>query len=350
MNFSQFLDKYQKVPVEHYPHKVCQEPLISVCVQTYQHANFIKACLDGILMQKTDFAFEILVGEDESTDGTREICIKYAQNNPDKIRLFLHKRENNIDILGPSGRFNFLYNLFSVKGKYISLCEGDDYWTDPYKLQKQVDFLENNQDYSFCFHSVNRVDRNGVVLKKNESPANFLSPITRFSSEQVLAYGMLINTCSLCYRNSEFVMSNLARAPLWPFGDKTLEKLLAIQGGGFLICEPMACYRTNPSSVTQVNAWRSYGNKKHYKDHIKLYEYIKSLSDSKSQLNVINRVINRYTKSINVSEFWWYFSADALTLVFISVNKNIFYFLLYYSREAQLATKRFILKKILKRF
>ena len=104
-------------------------------------------------MQKTDFPFEILLGEDASTDGTRELCINYAENYPDKIRLFLHHRENNIKISGiPTGRFNLMYNLFTARGKYIAICEGDDYWTDPYKLQKQVDFLETTKGYSGCFH------------------------------------------------------------------------------------------------------------------------------------------------------------------------------------------------------
>ena len=145
------ITKLQKVPVEHYPNKVPEKPLVSVCVQTYQHADFIKQCLDSILMQQTNFDFEILLGEDESTDGTKEICIEYAEKHPDKIRLFLHKRENVIHIGGhPTGRFNMLYNLNEARGKYIALCEGDDYWTDPLKLQKQVDFLEKNNAFDIC--------------------------------------------------------------------------------------------------------------------------------------------------------------------------------------------------------
>ena len=111
MTFEEFNDKYQKVPVEEYPNSVSTKPTVSVCVQTYQHTHFIRDCLEGILMQETDFPFEILLGEDASTDGTREICIEYADKYPDKIRLFLHHRENNISIGGsPTGRFNFMFN------------------------------------------------------------------------------------------------------------------------------------------------------------------------------------------------------------------------------------------------
>ena len=100
MTFQEFKDQYEKVPVKECPNTVSGNPLVSVCVQTYQHAPYIKECLDGILMQETDFNFEVLLGDDSSTDGTREICLEYARKYPDKIRLFLHHRENNINIGG----------------------------------------------------------------------------------------------------------------------------------------------------------------------------------------------------------------------------------------------------------
>jgi len=139
-------------------------PLVSVCVQTYQHVRFIRECLDGILMQQTDFSFEILLGEDCSTDGTREICVEYAEKYPEKIRLFLHSRDTNISINGkPSGRFNFINNLRNATGKYIALCEGDDFWTSPHKLQDQVNFLEKNTEVSLCHHDM-QVIKNGVEI------------------------------------------------------------------------------------------------------------------------------------------------------------------------------------------
>jgi glycosyltransferase involved in cell wall biosynthesis len=160
LDFGAFKDRYQKVPVEEYPNDVKEavpDPMVSVRVSTYQHADFIRDCLDGVLMQETDFPVEILVGEDESDDGTREICKDYADRHPGKIRLFLHRRENNIKIHGrPTGRFQVTYTGFQSRGKYIALCEGDDYWTDPKKLQKQVDFLEENEEFVLAYQpSVN---------------------------------------------------------------------------------------------------------------------------------------------------------------------------------------------------
>lgn len=133
------------------PNSVPDNVLVSVCVQTYNHEAFIKDCLNGILNQNTNFDFEILLGEDDSQDDTRNICEEYADKHPDKIRLFLHSRQNVINIGGkPTGRFNLLNNLNESKGKFIAICEGDDYWTDPDKLQKQLDFLESHNEYSAC--------------------------------------------------------------------------------------------------------------------------------------------------------------------------------------------------------
>ena len=150
-SYQNIIEKYQKVPIKSFPYKIFESPVVSICVQTYQQKLFIRECLEGILAQETDFPYEILVGEDDSKDGTRKICIEYARKYPKKIRLFLHHRENNIEINGkPTGRFNLLYNLYEAKGKYIAFCEGDDYWTDTFKLQKQVDFLEQNKDVVIC--------------------------------------------------------------------------------------------------------------------------------------------------------------------------------------------------------
>ncbi|WP_026934172.1 glycosyltransferase family 2 protein [Christiangramia echinicola] len=153
MNFEQFKAKYQQTEVEHYPNKVPGGILVSVLVQTYNHEFYIKRCLDAILGQKTNFEFEILLGEDTSSDNTRKICKEYAQKFPEKIRLFLHHPSNKIKVLNVNtGNFNAFYNFYHARGKFVAFCEGDDYWTDPKKLQKQVDFLMKNSDFVLCYH------------------------------------------------------------------------------------------------------------------------------------------------------------------------------------------------------
>ncbi len=163
-----------KYKVQHYPNEVGNDIDISICVQTYNQKDYIGKCLDQILKQKTSFKYEILLGEDDSSDGTREICIEYANKYPKKIRLFLHDRRNNIPINNkPSGRFNFIYNLLQVKGDFFCFCEGDDYWNYDLKLEEQVNFLNNNSDCVLCFakaYVLNETNNTNYKQKKPYMP------------------------------------------------------------------------------------------------------------------------------------------------------------------------------------
>lgn len=126
-------------------------PLVSVCVPTFNHGKFIRSCLESIIIQETDFPFEILIGEDDSADETRAICLELAQAHQDKIRLFLRNKEDKIFLFGrKSGRGNHLGLYGSCRGKYICICDGDDLWNDPLKLQKQVDAMEKFTSASMC--------------------------------------------------------------------------------------------------------------------------------------------------------------------------------------------------------
>lgn len=125
-------------------------PLVSICCITYNHAQFIWKCLDAFLMQQTDFPIEILIHDDCSTDGTTEIIREYEAKYPDLI-FPLYEEENQYQ-QGKAAEIDF-YNYRRARGKYIAYCEGDDYWTDPLKLKKQVDFMEANSEYSVCFHN-----------------------------------------------------------------------------------------------------------------------------------------------------------------------------------------------------
>lgn len=253
MDLEAFKTFYQRKEVEENDNNVAKQPVVSVCIQTYQHAGYIKECLDSIITQKTNFKFEVLLGEDASTDGTREICIDYAECYPDKIRLLLHQRENNIKINGkPTGRFNFLYNLYTAKGKYIALCEGDDYWTDPYKLQKQIDFLEKHDNFSMCFTLQLLVSKTGEILKKEKS-AN-----KSFSTYDVVK-GFIPGTQTMVFRNHENLVQLISKFSTSPSGDRILAYCCSLFGDLYLLPEFTAAYRQTGNGVwTSINKEDAY--------------------------------------------------------------------------------------------
>ena len=130
---------------------------VSVAMITYNHERFIAQAIESVLMQQTDFAVELVIGEDCSTDGTREIVRAYGERYPERVHPLLH--EHN---LGLKGHNNFVATLKACRGQYIALLEGDDYWTDPHKLQKQVDFLDGHPEYVGCFHNAMEVFDDGI--------------------------------------------------------------------------------------------------------------------------------------------------------------------------------------------
>jgi len=131
--------------------------VVSICCLSYNHGPYIAGALEGFLMQKTNFAFEVLIHDDASTDQTVQIIKKYEQEYPEIIKP-IYQTENQW-----SKGFRSLsvtLNFPRAKGEYIAICEGDDYWTDPLKLQKQVDFLENHPDYILCSGGYTAVNGN----------------------------------------------------------------------------------------------------------------------------------------------------------------------------------------------
>jgi len=220
-----------------------EKPLVSVCIQTYQHVEFIQKTIEGVLMQKTNFPIEILIGEDESSDGTREICIEYAKKYPDKIRLFLNERKNVIYIHGkPTGRWNLINNFKHANGKYIAMLPGDDYWTSPLKLQKQVDILEKNLSYSMCFHDVDIFEEDETTKLFPDIEEKNVFKLTDLFSP------WFIPTSSMVFRNC-------INLPEWytdvVSGDFALHFLIAEQGDIYYLRENLAVYRKHPGGISR---------------------------------------------------------------------------------------------------
>lgn len=178
-----------------------QAPIVSVLITTYNHSKHIAKCLDGVLMQKTNFAFEIIIGEDGSDDGTQEICKQYAERYPDVIRLAIRDQTKKVYLYGrATGKYNLLQTLLDGTGEFFALCDGDDYWTDEHKLQKQTDFMMQNASFSFC-STDRQILKDGVISKDEGLEVAFLksggAPITITKKNLFSPYLVKSNTILL---------------------------------------------------------------------------------------------------------------------------------------------------------
>ena len=264
-------------------------PFVSICVQTYQHANYIEQCLESIIKQRTNFHFEIILGEDESNDGTREICIEYARKYPSQIKLFLRKRKDVLYIDGsPTGRFNMLENIKSSSGKYIALCEGDDFWIDECKLQKQVDFLESNLDYSLCATNTNILEE----LSKQQRIHPIPYQKEWYSGSDLLQSYNFIKTVSVMFRSVP-IRSIEDRWEFVPFGDLYLFLILGEIGKIKILDDVTSIYRVHNSG-----SWNGISNVKREHKYQLFHEIIKNDFKGKYK-NICNEKIvfhrkNRY--------------------------------------------------------
>jgi glycosyltransferase involved in cell wall biosynthesis len=177
-----------------------KKPLVSVCCITYNHQDYIEECINGFLKQESDFDVEFLIHDDASTDNTQSI-IKSLVGEESRFKLIL--REKNIKSTGKA-IFPILFE--EAQGKYIAMCEGDDYWTDPLKLQKQVDFLEANKEYSLCYHRVN-LEINGIVdTDENDITEKRYKNIpdkTKIGIDDLLKQGNFIHTPSVMFKKTD---------------------------------------------------------------------------------------------------------------------------------------------------
>jgi glycosyltransferase involved in cell wall biosynthesis len=207
---------------------------VSVFVQTYNHSLFVAQALHSVLMQETDFPIEIIVLDDASSDDTQQIIYRYANAHPGRFRIIFN--EENLGS-GAAGNAKWWKTLQSAAGQYVALLEGDDYWTDRKKLQKQVAFMDTHPDFVLCGHdNVIRNEWSGTELPRNRFTADFTA-----SMEQLLV-GNTLHTGSLLLRNG--ILLELpscfadAEATDWP-----LQIMLAERGGVRVLSDSMSMYR-----------------------------------------------------------------------------------------------------------
>jgi len=247
-------------------------PLVCTSTLAYNHEPYIRECLDGILMQKTTFPVQVLVHEDCSTDKTEEILKEYQSKYPNLIKVF-YQPENVYSLKDQEEKRKRREEFNSWRtGKYIALCEGDDYWIDPLKLQKQVDFLEANEEYSMCFH-------NSYILNSEYNRFIGKHKIYKYSQDAVLEHilrdGGFIPTQSILMRKS--CLSGYDSFPSnCPVGDLMLQTFLALNGKIYYMNEIMAVYRKWEMSSTSIVI---NDTKKYINHHKKFIEWYKSLDE-----------------------------------------------------------------------
>lgn len=226
------------------PGRLPAQPLVSVSLITYNHAPYVRQALDSVLMQQTDFPYEICVGEDGSTDGTREICLEYARRYPDKIRLFLRDRANPAR---QRYRVPYAHNgqatYEACRGKYTAFVEGDDYWTCPTKLAQQAAVLESNPTVTAVAHYTMRIPEE-EPWKAHPVPD---VPMRELTVEDLLRARFYIHTSSLLLRRGADGDRELFRRT--PCGDVPLLFCQLLRGTGLMLPRVMSVYRLHGGGV-----------------------------------------------------------------------------------------------------
>ncbi len=211
-------------------------PIVSICTRTYNLENFIAKALDSFLMQETNFPFEIVIDDDCSTDGTVEVIKRYMEKFPNIINADLLKK--NIGV-----RMNFIKNLQRAKGKYITPCDGDDYWTDPLNLQKHVDFLDDNYEYVVTYSSMETIFEKG--MRKRTFNWNTKDKESLEIQKKFFGTGI----CAVCFRNIDILKEYPFEHHCAPVDDNFLASMLGAYGKGkFLKNIKAAIYRQHGES------------------------------------------------------------------------------------------------------
>lgn len=248
--------------------------MVSISCITYNHEKYIADAIEGFLMQKTNFEYEILIHDDASTDRTPEIIREYQKKYPDIIKPILQS-ENKMS--KGVRRVGYRYNVTRAQGKYIAVCEGDDFWTSEHKLQKQVDFMESHPECTMCFHAAKIVKEDG----KEEIGEIRLFNESKFWPKDKLFYGAgrTNATASIMYRK-EYLENPPDFFFKSPVGDTPLALILSYKGRVAYIDEYMSNYR-----VGVPVSWNS-------RIHDKKDKYIETMKGILGMLDEFNQYSN----------------------------------------------------------
>jgi glycosyltransferase involved in cell wall biosynthesis len=259
------------------------KPLVSVCMITYNHEKYVAQAIDSTLSQQTNFDYEIVIGEDCSTDRTREICLKYHKKYGKIVKLL--ENEKNIGMMQ-----NFIRSFNTCKGKYIALLEGDDYWLDPYKLQKEVDILEAHPEYSMVFTARNVVDKDGTPIRTERD-------LEKIYKTKDVVEGFIPPTQTIVMRKYQNLADFVAKNSQHPSGDRLIAYFCSLFGDIFYLDEITSAYRESGEGV-----WSSFDL--NYKRKIYLFrliEFHKILGSENKNLIIVNEAVREFVFSIKLN-------------------------------------------------
>jgi glycosyltransferase involved in cell wall biosynthesis len=264
---------------------------VSVTILTYNQAAFIGKTIESALNQVTDFEYEILVGDDFSTDGARDIILDYQRRYPGKVKPVLHPHN-----LGQNGLLNTLETLKIAQGQYIAALDGDDYWTNPHKLQKQVDFMDAHPDYSACFH-------NAFITYEDGSPTEVVNPDDQ---KAVIGVDDLIGEEEIWFMATSAVMfrNGLMYYPDWfmksTSGDIPRYVILAKQGPIGYLPEIMSVYRKNKAGASFRDHYR---DARFLRNRIMMYSGINQETDYKYDRKLRRNIARYYRMLLDARQY-----------------------------------------------
>ena len=255
-------------------------PTISVVMITYNHEKYIQQAVEGVLIQQCNFNIELIIADDNSPDNTETIIRKLKSEHANGICIKYTKHQENKGVTP-----NFIWGLQQCYGKYIALCEGDDYWTDPLKLQKQVDFLEANEEYSLCFTSKSNIDSQGVFV--NEARYGHKKTWT---VQDVLDGSFVAPVQTIVSRNlSDEFIKFCNKFPNSTGGDRFYTYFYALKGKLKYIDDNTAVYRIHNGGV-----WSGLNNNQQLIAHITQHSiFLEGVKKDKIHLKQLKRKMFR---------------------------------------------------------
>ncbi|EON93917.1 glycosyl transferase family protein [Marinobacter lipolyticus SM19] len=262
-------------------------PLVSIVCHTYNHKEFVENALNGFLMQETTFPFEIIIHDDASIDGTQEIIKQYQERYPSIIKPIF--QEANIFRIGHRPT---MYSFPAANGKYIAFCEGDDYWIDRYKVQKQTAFLEDNLDTVICYTDSTPF-ADGAVVDMDFGGAR------RDLSATELQKGPAIYTLTVCFRN---VLDNPPELALVRYGDKFMWSRLGKYGKGKFLAEIQpSLYRVHSGGVHSSSS-AVEKNMMYFQTYTAMAAYYKRLGEDELYQYFVGKLKNKVYSSDGISQ------------------------------------------------